>query len=46
MNRRTPSDSLYYWIVLEWVMPQTASLLALVGVVGFALISVVFGVLP
>lgn len=40
------SGSLYYSFVRVMVMPQSASLLALVGVVGFALISLLLGVLP
>ena len=40
------SGSLYDWFVRVMVMPQSTSLLALVGVVGFALISLLLGVLP
>lgn len=40
------SGSLYYSFVEVVVMPQSTSLLALLGVVGFALISLLLGVLP
>jgi hypothetical protein len=40
------SGSLYDSSVRVMVMPQSTSLLALVGVVGFALISLLLGVLP
>ena len=40
------SDSLYDSTIRMVVMPQSTSLLALVGVVGFALISLLLGVLP
>ncbi|WP_254952885.1 hypothetical protein [Cyanobium sp. Cruz-8H5] len=43
---RPSSGSLYYWFVQMVVMPQSTSLLALLGVVGFALISLLMGVLP
>ncbi len=45
-RERRSSDSLYDSSVREMAMPPSTSLLALVGVVGFAIISLLMGVLP